>query len=151
MLFKRTFGRSGFTLIELLAGITIIASLAAIAMPSYQFVIRKVKRTEGRAALLKVMQQQEQWYSQRMTYLTFSSSSVEMDQRRFGWFSAETAASSAYEIDASVCPGRSISECVMLRARPGTDKVNTGFSDTQCGTLRLDSLGHKDADGYDCW
>ena len=141
-----TLERNGFTLVELLVCIAMVALLAAVALPSYQFAIRKVKRAEGRAALLKLMQQQEQLYSQRMSYLAFSSSSTDPDQRRFVWFSAETAASSAYEIDALACTGRSLSECVMLRARPGTEKVNTGFSDTQCGTLRLDSLGHKDAD-----
>ena len=143
--------RVGFTLIEILVGVVIVGVLAAVAMPSYQFAVRKVKRAEGRAALFKLMQQQEQFYSQRMSYLAFSSGSAEPDQRRFVWFSAETAASSAYELDALACAGRRISECVMLRARPGTNKVNTGFSDAQCGTLRLDSLGHKEADGRDCW
>ncbi len=141
----------GFTLIEILVGVVIVGLLAAVALPSYQFAVRKVKRAEGRAALFKLMQQQEQLYSQRMTYLAFSSASTDPDQRRFVWFSAEAAASSAYELDAQPCAGHRISECVMLRARPGTDKVNTGFSDTQCGTLRLDSLGHKEADGRDCW
>lgn len=143
--------RTGFTLIELLVVVVIVTLMVTIALPSYQFAIRKVKRAEGRAALLKLMQQQEQFYTQRMTYLAFSSSSMVPEQQRFAWFSAETAGASAYEIDALACPGRRISECVMLRARPGTSKVNTGFSDAQCGTLRLDSLGHKEADGRDCW
>ncbi|MFT5532105.1 MAG: type IV pilus assembly protein PilE [Burkholderiaceae bacterium] len=147
----RFFEQVGFTLIELLVSVVIVALLGSVALPSYQFAIRKVKRAEGRAALLKLMQQQEQLYSQRMTYLAFSSSSSDPDQRRFVWFSAETAASSAYEIDALACADRSLAECVMLRARPGTGNVNTGFSDTQCGTLRLDSRGHKEADGRDCW
>ncbi|MEB0137306.1 type IV pilin protein [Actimicrobium sp. CCC2.4] len=144
-------GRTGFTLIELLVAIVIVALLATIALPSYQFAVRKVKRAEGRAALLRLMQQQEQLYSQRMTYLAFSSSSTAPDQQRFAWFSAESAAASAYEIDALACPGRRIAECVLLRARPGTNRVNAGFSDPQCGILRLDSLGHKDADGRNCW
>jgi type IV pilus assembly protein PilE len=145
------FRRPGFTLIDILAGVVIVGLLAAVALPSYQFAIRKVKRAEGRAALFKLMQQQEQLYSQRMTYLAFSSASTDPDQQRFVWFSADTAASSAYELDALACVGRRISECVTLRARPGTNKVNAGFSDTQCGTLRIDSLGHKEADGRDCW
>jgi type IV pilus assembly protein PilE len=143
--------RCGFTFVELLVAIVIAGLLAAVALPSYQFAVRKVKRAEGRAALFKLMQQQEQLYSQRMTYLAFSSVSTDPDQQRFVWFSADTAASSSYELDALACAGRRLSECVMLRARPGTDKVNADFSDTQCGVLRLDSLGHKEADGRDCW
>ena len=143
--------RFGFTFIELLVATGIAGLLAAVALPSYEFAVRKVKRAEGRTALFKLMQQQEQLYSQRMTYLAFSSDATDPDQQRLVWFSADTAASSSYELDAQACAGRLISECVMLRARPGTNKVNASFSDTQCGVLRLDSLGHKDADGRDCW
>ena len=143
--------RSGFSLIELMIALTIIALLAGVALPSYRAAVCKVRRGEGRSALLRLMQQQEQVYTQRTAYVAFSAASQDADGQQFKWFSGESPATSAYEIEALPCAGRQISDCVMLVARPGTARVSVNFSDPLCGTLRLDSNGRTGADGNGCW
>jgi hypothetical protein len=36
-------------------------------------------------------------------------------------------------------------------AIPGTENVDTGFKDTDCGTLTVTSSGIKKANKPDCW
>lgn len=60
----------GYSLIELLTVLAVVAVLTTLAVPSYQHVVSKVRRAEGRTALLRLMQQQEQIYTQRMRYVS---------------------------------------------------------------------------------
>jgi type IV pilus assembly protein PilE len=143
--------RRGFTLIEVMVAVVVIGILAAVAYPSYTEAVRKAKRTEGRAALLQLMQQQERFYSQRNSYIKFTSSSTNEDEKRFKWFSGDNPASSAYEISADVCSGDAIQNCVMLTAKPGTSKVDGAFKDPVCGDLTLTSTGIKSAASENCW
>src|SRR4051812_18901770 len=82
----------GFTLIEVMITVAIVSILASIAYPSYQESVRKAKRTEGRAALMQLLQQEERYYSQHNSYIAFSSSSSDADAKKFKWFSGESAA-----------------------------------------------------------
>ena len=141
----------GFTMIELMMVLIILGILAAIAIPSYQESVSKAKRTEGRAALMKAMQQQERYYSLHTTYLAFSSTSIDPNEKRFSWFSGENAQGSFYEISAQSCKEKSLRECVLLTAQPGTDKVNAHYRDPTCGQLTLSSSGEKTAAADGCW
>jgi type IV pilus assembly protein PilE len=143
----------GFTLVELMTVAAIVTILAAVAYPSYQESVRKTKRAEGRAALMQLMQQQERYYSQNNKYVAFSSASADQNARKFNWYSGGSAAKSAYEIEASSCPSDVIENCVLLTARPGTDKVDSGYKDAKCGNLMLSSTGKKTSSGgaVDCW
>lgn len=143
--------RSGFTLIELLIVMVAIAILAAIAIPGFAEAIKRVKRTEGRSALLQLMQQQERYYSLNTTYLAFSSGMSGADEKRFKWYSGDNPANSAYELSAVACEGDTIKNCVVISARPGTPKVDKGFKDAVCGTLTLSSNGEKTPDDKRCW
>jgi type IV pilus assembly protein PilE len=141
----------GFTMIEVVVVLIIMAVLSAIAFPSYQESILKTKRAEGRAALMKTMQQQERYYSLHTTYMPFSSTSTDVNEKRFNWFSGEHAKVSAYEISAQACNDEEIRTCVLLIAQPGTAKVNASYRDPVCGKLMLTSTGEKSAGANHCW
>ena len=142
---------TGFSLIELLTAMAVCAISAAVALPTDQRAIIQVRRNEGHNALLRLMQQQEQVYTQRTAYLAFSATSIDPDASRFKWYSGDSAPTSAYEIEAEACPDMQLAECVRIRARPGTKRVNQRYLDQACGTLWLDSFGKKGADGENCW
>ena len=144
---------SGFTLIEVMVVVVIVAILSTVAYPSYQESVRRTKRAEGRAALMQLMQQQERFYTQNTTYTVFSSESTAAHEKKFRWYSADSAAASSYEISATACSGDVIQNCVLLTAKPGTEKVNSGFKDTACGNFMLTSTGEKTVSGSatTCW
>ena len=141
----------GFSLIELLAALAIMSLLLALAVPAYHGHVVRAKRVQGQAALLRLMQQQERYYSQNNRYLAFSSASP---AQQFPWWSGDGgAAASAYEIEALACPGLAIGQCVLLRAMPGTSKVDAQFQDADCGVLSLNSTGQRGSSGpaSHCW
>lgn len=147
---SRTFAR-GFTFIEAIVVLAIIAILAGIAYPSYVDSVRKSRRVEGRAALFQLMQQQERYYSRHNSYIAFSASSTDEDERQFKWFSGSSAIGSAYEIKAEACENDAIQNCVQLIAMPGTGNVDAGYRDPTCGDLTLSSTGVKGPMRADCW
>ncbi|MEG1051222.1 MAG: type IV pilin protein [Janthinobacterium sp.] len=144
----------GFSLIELLAVLAIMSLLLALAVPAYHAHIVRAKRVQGQAALLRLMQQQERYYSQNNRYLAFSSASPAQLAQQFPWWSGDGgAAGSAYEIEALACPGLAIGQCVLLRAMPGTSKVDAQFQDADCGVLSFSSMGQRGSSGpaSHCW
>jgi type IV pilus assembly protein PilE len=143
--------RNGFTLIEMMIVLIVIAILGAIAFPSYQASVLKTRRAEGRAALARIMLQQERYYSLHTSYLAFSAGSTDANERKFSWFSGDNAAASAYELSAKACNGESIRDCVIITAQPGTPRVNAGYRDPQCGSLTLNSRGERSAAADQCW
>jgi type IV pilus assembly protein PilE len=63
-------GRSvrGFTLIELVIALTVVAILAAVAIPGYQSQMRASRRAEAREALMRIQAAQERWRSNNVAY-----------------------------------------------------------------------------------
>jgi type IV pilus assembly protein PilE len=70
---KILFPFRGFTLIELMVTVAIVAILAAVAYPSYTSHIRKARRTEAKAALLKIQVEQEKYFLSNNQYGTLAN------------------------------------------------------------------------------
>jgi type IV pilus assembly protein PilE len=148
--------QSGFTLIEMMAVLLIIGILTTFAYPAYRQVKLKTSRSEGRAALMRLMQQQERYYSSHHRYRYFTSGGGDSgdSNTQFLHFSGATDQASAYKLDARACgsadAGQSgdlgdsgnASGCLLLRATPAH-----GFDDPLCEVLTLDSIGRQAASG----
>lgn len=145
--------RHGFTLIELLVVLAIVVILMVVAYPGYSTYVVKAKRVEAQAVLLEQMLEQERYFTQHNTYLAFSSEASEPEARRFRWWSGSSAASSGYELRGDACPDQPINRCIVIKAVPGTSRVDASFRDAACQTLQLTSTGQHGADGPDthCW
>jgi type IV pilus assembly protein PilE len=141
----------GYTLIELMVALAIVSVLAALAFPTLQQYVVKGKRTQAQAALMQLMQQQERYYTRTGSYLAFSAQLPAAPP--FVWWSGANAAHSAYELRAERCPELALNQCVLLTALPGTEQVDSHFSDADCGLLTLDSAGQRRASGpaQRCW
>ena len=144
-----------FTLLEMLIVLAILSILGALAYPNYAGYLVRTKRTEGQFALIEAMQAQERYRMRHNGYLAFAADAMpDEDDAEVRWWSGATAATSHYELDAYACPGMDIADCVEVRARPGTARVDGRFRDPDCGALTLDSRGRQGSqavNGARCW
>ena len=131
--------QSGFSAIEIMITLTIIAILCVAMYPAYTNAVMKSRRAEARSALFSTMLLQENYYALHNTYFAFNA---ETQNSPFNWWSGQSASTSYYEIRAANCANRSLTQCVLLTAIPGTDKVKSN-SDSVCGNLMLDSANNK--------
>ena len=64
--------RKGFTIIELMIVLAIVAILVALALPSFQDVVRKSRRSDAMNAILNIHLAQERHRVNNVTYGTLS-------------------------------------------------------------------------------
>lgn len=64
---KRT--EAGFTLIELMIAVVILATLAALALPSYNNMVKNNHLKNARANIMQIEQSLERFYTQKGTYV----------------------------------------------------------------------------------
>lgn len=140
-------GARGFTLIEMMITVAIVGILAAIAFPSYTSYVAKGNRAEGRAAVMKMLQDQERWFTQKNTYVaidaTLATGAVLKN------FSGDSRATSKYFVGARQCGTTALNQCVEVFAVP-----QFGGGDSQVGTLTSQSTGARGCTGSQttlCW
>lgn len=136
----------GFTLIEMLITVSIIAIIAAVAIPSYQEQIRKTRRAEGRQELMRLATAQERYYTNCNRYAMV----LDGDQTMCAGLGRGLATLTSEHGYYVVTLGGDGSNYT-LTATPQNDQAN----DTKCGTLSLNDAGTKGATGTlgvaGCW
>ncbi len=133
----------GFTLIELMIVVTVVAILAAVAIPTYQDSIRKGRRGQAKADLVELAQ------------------ILERHRTVHGRYDADRGGG-AFALPISQSP-RTGTAFYLIAANPArtTDTFTLTATpqgaqakDTRCGTLSIDQAGQKNATGTDaasCW
>jgi type IV pilus assembly protein PilE len=138
--------RSGFTLIELMIAVAIVATLAAIALPSYNNQIRKSRRTEARMTLLDLAARTERLYSVTNTYFG-TTTAGQLNPVDLGYLATDawplTVGSGYYQIRLS----NSTATTFTFTATP----IGSQAADTQCVTFSVDNTGNQQATDPTCW
>ena len=103
--------------------------------------------------LLKLMLQQERYFTQHGSYIAFSSGSTGYEERQFQWWSGSRAPDSGYEIEGKACDDEPIEQCVQLIATAGTAVVDADYRDDECREMKLTSIGERLSIGTlaSCW
>jgi len=120
----RSAAQNGFTLIELLMAVTILAILAAIALPNYQQYIQRGHRAQARAALLQAAQWMERVATANGVYPETTSTPLPI--------SLSAAAGPRYVLSLKT----STQAAYTLLATPQGDQTSD-----PCSTLTLDHSG----------
>ena len=123
--------QSGITLIELMIVLAVLSVLAAIALPSYEQVMERARRSEAREALSDFSARQEQFFLDNTTYASVVSVLGRNALTENGYYiiSVPTFTAVSYTLQA-------------------TAQASQG-DDTDCATMSLTSTGSKSPD--DCW
>ncbi len=139
-----TLSKSGFTLIEIMITVAIVAILASIAYPGYVSQVRKTRRSDATAALLKTAQVLERCYTEYNAYDDTGCPAVQDDGSGGSELASDyTSTESGYYIlsAASLSPN-----AFTLTATPTGDQAND-----KCGNFTYDHVGRKgvsaDVDG----
>ncbi|MGA2562947.1 MAG: type IV pilin protein [Steroidobacteraceae bacterium] len=90
---------AGFSLIELMIVVTIVAILAAIAIPQYNTSVRKSRRTEAKTALLDLAGREERYFNTNNAY---SSTPSDLGYGPVGATFPESVGSGYYQVTVAV-------------------------------------------------
>ncbi len=137
----------GFTLVELIVAMVILATLAAIAIPSYTNYVLKSHRTEAKSALLDAASLEERWFS---TANAYTSNPMNLG---YGVASTPVAVGTGYYNITSIVANPAVAPTALI---PGGTPANytitaipnaatMQINDTQCWTWTINSAGLQTA------
>ena len=129
----------GVTLTELMFVVAVAALITMVAIPTYDSVVKRTKRTEGHGALVDLANRMEKYFYSANSYVGASVATL---------MGSTTTESGYYQLQISAASATAYT----LQAQPtGT------FSDSECQTLTLDQAGNKGVTGgatkaaSECW
>ena len=126
-------GGRGFTLIELMIVVAVVAILAAIALPSYQEMLRKGNRADAKAVLMETAQFMERYFT---THNTYVGATLPGDR------SPKGAIDSDRRYTISFVTGQPQATTFVVQAIPFAGSTQ---EQDKCGTLSLDNTGLQKA------
>jgi len=144
---KRPGAAPGFSLIELLIVVTIVAILAAIAIPQYNTSVRKSRRTEAKSALLDLAGREERYFNTNNAY---SSTPSDLGYGPVGASFPEVIGSGYYHVTVAVTAAAPpVLPTYTITATPiTTDQLK----DTTCLFFTVTNTGQQTATTMPtCW
>ena len=127
----------GITLIELMIVVVVVSILAAVAFPNYQEFTARSKRTEARAALLRLATNQERFYLNNNTFTT--------DMTQIGFSSNPYITETGYYVVAVTSATPSNFSATATYQKGGSEAG-------RCLTFTIDGRGQKSsAPETNCW
>ena len=124
---------SGFTLLELLIVMAVVAILAAVAVPSYQYAMIKARRGAAQGCLTEQAQYMERYHTTHMTYQGAPAPSCEAD------LAAHYTIAFVGVPDGGGYTLQVVPQGLQAKA------------ETKCGTMSIDQTGKKQGATADCW
>ena len=141
--------QGGVTLMEVMIVVVIVGILASVALPSYKDYVDRAKRTEGKVLLLEAAARQERYYFDENQY-TIVADDLGYDVNTDPCTQSTNPCSDEENYDLTMNFGAtgSINTSYLLTITPLAP-----HTDTDCGTLTLDSRGIEGSGtGNDiCW
>lgn len=125
---KHLSNNKGFTLIELMVVVVIVGILSAIAIPQYGRYTMRAHRTDAMGALQMILDAQERYYADHITYTT--------DLSDLGLTDPYITPQGRYSIKAFSCGGP-LTQCVELIATALAGQAEDG-------NLHTNTMGRKD-------
>ncbi len=134
----------GFTLIELMITVVVVGILAAIAYPSYQTYMQKVRRSEAQQLMTAISSRQAQYIIDARGYTeTIGAGGLNVNQQ--GWTCAATCSNAYYTVSMTPAPDNT--------ATPPTYTITATPSGQQAddGAMTLDHTGTKTRGPHAGW
>jgi type IV pilus assembly protein PilE len=125
----------GYSLVELLLVLIITGLLLTIAIPTYSHHITKIKRQDGKTALLELSLRLEAFYSENNTYATATIG----QHKNTDVLQKSESPQGFYQLKIL----QQTNATYVIQATP----IQNKFNDDSCGTLQLNELGEKSVSG----